>query len=347
MVSHRRVVAVLALVLGLLGLSAGPALAKAPVDLSASFNVVPWQVAAGYTADYYFQAQTLSGPVDTSAVRVELELPEGVSFVSLVDNNSGPCDPDGQTVTCTVTLTGSPATWGWQAKVRFADDLATGTRLTFRLTVSGAGEESNPENNTAEYTSTVVGAAEMGLSAIEPTGTIQPDDPLIFTLIVHNNGPAEIPEFGLSVKFLGIQYVGTKVEADGAVCREEIEAVNCQIDHPLAAGAQYRLKYTVPGWPNDSRYPGGITRIEATTTDYPDRTVINAANDKVAFDVDFAKVPASPSPTATTPPATPGSGGGGSLPITGSSALPLAGAGLAFLLAGAGALIIGRRRARA
>ncbi|MBU2670380.1 LPXTG cell wall anchor domain-containing protein [Actinoplanes bogorensis] len=325
---RRRVIVVLALTAGLLGLSAAPALAAA--DFAASFNAAPELVAAGYTGTYEFQGRAVGAPVDNSAVRVEFALPEGVTFVSAGTNDAGPCEAAGPTVNCSVDLPDTFTNWTYRVTVRFADDLAPGTRLPFRLTVGGAP---------ASFTSTVVTPADLAVTAITPDEPIVPEEPLIFTLIVRNNGPAAVPAFGVSTKFVGIQYLGTKVEADRARCSEQIESVYCRVDHSLAAGAEYRLAFTVPAWPNDTRF-GLPTWVEATLADYPDQTKVDATNDKVRFDVDFLRPSASPS-TATPPPAA-----GGSLPITGSSTLPVAAAGLALLLAGAGALITGRRRAR-
>ena len=299
MISKRRRAVTLpaALLLGLVtllaGMTAAPAAAaaEAPVDLRA-FAPFDVQVVPGQTYDFRMSGQAMTpDTVDGATVRMSMTLPAGVSYVSVgapcegagCRPESGPCEMSGSVLRCVVTdpgaITGAPyqdtapyqGFYQFTAKLRIGADVPVGTRLAFPVSITGAGEESTPADNTATGRATVVAGADLGLTVEKLTGPAGPRNTVSYTLVVRNYGPSTVPRFGISEGFESFwNSGGTSFDGPNAECiTEAVGTTTCVIRQRLAPGQTYRLKRTITVRADDPVW-GTRQRVVAGAVDVPE-----------------------------------------------------------------------------
>ncbi|AGZ40776.1 hypothetical protein AFR_12450 [Actinoplanes friuliensis DSM 7358] len=322
--------------------------ARAPEDRTL-YLIAPDQAPIGHTAELLFQARGITSDEEADGLVLTLTLPGGMTYVSPEpyahhgsngNYNDGPCTPSGQIVTCRIdrALIGSD-TAAWTATVGIDADVAPGTRLTVRVGADG---------KTLDATSTAVAGADLTVRVEPPKGSVTAGQPVEFTAIVRNNGPATIQRFTLFESYEGLWYGGGRVTNPEADCFSDPGSFICDVYREVKPGEEVRLQHSMQSRANADTW-GTRNHVGLSVEDVPSK--IDDTNDGTSFQVQFSKKPPqSPSPTPsrtqTTAPDSASPGGGGGLPITGPASLPLTGAGVLLLLTGAGALWAGRRRAR-
>ncbi|MEU7902765.1 LPXTG cell wall anchor domain-containing protein [Actinoplanes sp. NPDC049118] len=266
---------------------------------------------------------------------VVLELPEGVTFrVANNQHASGPCVPDaaGRRVTCTTQdpVDQLPATNGaWWVTTDFADDLPLGEYVTAKATLSTEIPDPEQDNNVSTWDVFVATTGDMSVAISAPPGPWKVGDKFDATYKVHNFGPHRAP-FSLTS---GINPTSLRYTGWPEGCGFDPGEMQCTFG-VLEAGKtfEFTMRFEVREYDADG--------ISLTPTVYPGNQDTNAANNKASYRADIIKPSASPSPSPTGGQA----GGEPTLPITGAPAVPLAAAGLSLLAAGAGALLLARRR---
>ncbi|MFC7530582.1 hypothetical protein [Actinoplanes sp. GCM10030250] len=333
----------MAIFVATLGLPTPARAAEPTVDLSMNLGG-PGEVLVGETAEYRLTAGLTEAPADLSSVRAVLTLPDGVTFESAKPDAGGPCTAAASTVTCVaVKKEDNFDAFVWYVTVRFAADLALGERLRFTAVASSDGTEATPIDNTSTFETGVVHLADLGLTAIPPTGKITLGQPVKYTLIVTNHGPGVVRHFALHEGFDSHWYSGGTVEgAEKGECFGDPGMMICDVSTELQPGEEVRLVHNLPTSTDDTVLD--LTQ-SVSVSFYEYAGDKNKANDTLEIPLEFAakassSPSASPSPSATTTPEaeTP------TLPITGP-ATPLVGlTGLLLLLTGAGIVLATRRR---
>ncbi|BCJ48638.1 hypothetical protein Asp14428_01130 [Actinoplanes sp. NBRC 14428] len=331
----------------LLGGVAAMGAARAPEDRTL-YLIAPDEAPIGHTAELLFQARGITSDAEADGLVLTLTLPDGMTYVSPEpyayntsngNYNAGPCTPAGQIVTCRIdrhdVLIGSD-TAAWTATVGIGEDVAPGTRLTVRVGADG---------KTQDAATTAVAGADLTVRAEPPRNPVTAGQPVEFTAIVRNNGPATIRHFTLFESYEGRWYGGGRVTNPEADCFADPGSFICDVYREVKPGEEVRLRHSMPSRANADTW-GTRNRVGLRVDDVPSK--IDDTNDSATFQVRFSKKPPqTPShPPSPTPSAVAGGtgGGGGSLPITGPATLPLTAAGLLLLLTGAVALRTGRTR---
>ncbi|AGZ42244.1 hypothetical protein AFR_19860 [Actinoplanes friuliensis DSM 7358] len=341
-------------------LTATPAVAAPPatVDLRATIDgaaeAVPGELL------YVRIGTVLAGSQTPTGVKMTVTLPEGVSYQGdggAASDGAGPCEGEigGRTVVCIPepTEVTQGGVW-WQAPGRVAESVPIGTELTTTVVVSSDSEETNPADNTATLTTRVAGPAATFLKVTGPAEPVVPGQPVRIKVRLHYGEATPVDEFVMLGSF-GAWFIGgggiTNIPAD---CWAD-GSLTCQVPRRLESGTDldliFELKSSVR--PDDYRELRDTMSFSLEYLEYPIRATGT---------VTFTKAP-SPSPTPSSPSPSPsptgtGTGNGGEsggddeqasggLPITGAPIAALATAGLLLITAGAGALLLSRRRSRA
>ncbi|MEV4641245.1 LPXTG cell wall anchor domain-containing protein [Actinoplanes sp. NPDC049548] len=275
---------------------------------------------------------------------VVLELPEGVTFRA-ADNEhaAGPCVPDAtrRKVTCTTQdpVDEAPATnAAWWVTTDFADDLPLGEYVTAKATLSTELRDPDPSNNVSSTEVFVTTSGNMSVTISAPPGPWPVGSSFDATFRVHNDGPYRSPaDMRTVVGPDSLSYTGWPKN-----CLGDPGAMYCTTP-VVEAGETYSftVRFKVTEFEEDPILLGPEI--------YPTAPDTNPADNKATYRADIIKAPTSPSPSATPSPTPTDHGGaaGGeepTLPITGAPAGPLALTGLGLLVAGAGAVVVSRRR---
>jgi uncharacterized repeat protein (TIGR01451 family) len=160
-----------------------------PTDLAVTINPQPSPVTVGSNLTY-IDTVTDNGPGPATGVTLTDTLPGNVSIVT-VDPGQGTYTQTGNVVTFKL---GSLAT-GVSTAVRIVvTPGATATSVVNTATVSGDEIDTNPLNNTTSTTTTVVPAADLGVTltgspnpVVTSSGSVHD---LTYTAVVTNNGPS-------------------------------------------------------------------------------------------------------------------------------------------------------------
>ncbi|MBU2665464.1 hypothetical protein KOI35_18310 [Actinoplanes bogorensis] len=360
-----------------IGVAATPAVAAAPAaDLNVATVTVPSEVAPGYAYNFRFiggRVGSAGAGMDNKSVRMVLTVPAGTVYAGpgkATDADAGPCTQQGNKITCAVTKGGVyyNGYYPFAMNLRMPAAAPVGEKLSFSMAISANIAETNPANDSETFSVDSVPAVDLGITATEPVieGTVA-----TYKLVVRNHGTTPVRKFVLGETLAGYNMWYGQYAGDGAKCQSKIGGNECVVEHELAPGGDYELTRTVDVVKNsDLRGEQTISPYvyDVPTTYAWDRwvpTVVDAANNKAPFTIDFTEwrpAPASPSPSvtpsATASPTTPGGtaapapgdggegggGEGGGLPITGAPTLVVASAGVALLVVGAGVLLLTRRR---
>lgn len=342
----RRVSTVLAgFLLALAGLATP---AHAAADLSVLISPQTTEVSPGQVQDIGILVNA-NADVNPASVRAVVTLPEGVRWVSPGAPcggdicPAGPCEAEGATVTCTVT---NPAAieeraYNFSIKVRF--DAPAGATLTIPVTATSEGEDATPANNTSQTEITVIRGTDIGLKVEKVSGPAGPRNVVKYTYVIHNYGPATLPAVEFSELTEPLAFGTDGFTPTTVSCISETSpAIQCAASKRLAPGQDFRATRTV-SVPAGSKLWGQKVKVTAGVSDLPAGGA-NSANNAVTFELDFTRGPGSGSPSPT---GTADGGSGGGLPTTGAPTLAIAATGVALLIAGAGALLLTRRRVRA
>ncbi|WP_250037683.1 hypothetical protein [Paractinoplanes maris] len=368
----RRLAGVLGLSLVLAGAAVTPAHAAEPVHSGLGEIIAPAEFTQGYVWKIVLRAGAVtdganSQPVDPSRLTVTLTIPAGVTYAPGDGPSGGSCEQTAGLLTCRPA--GPDSTDGiggypFPVELTIGKDTPLGTKLPFRLHLDVEdGQDLWLPNNTRVWESTVAGSADMGVAVKD---LVVADNAVTYTAVLHNYGPQTTTKFTYHEIFTVTNWHGTGV-GPGATCRFTAGKNQCTVRRALAPGQETEVKRTVP-IPANSKWRGTKVAVDVEVYDSPSNFArgwilnpVNPDNDKTSYVADLTGLTPAPSPspspsaTASPTPAQPGGtaapapgdgdgGGGGGLPITGSAVGPVGLAGLALLVAGAGALLVARRR---
>ena len=151
----------------------------------------PDTVTAGNTISYTLLIAN-GGPDPAINVQLTDPLPPNTTFVSLVQNTGPPAScstpaPNGTgTVSCSLALLAS----GTSAE--FTLVLLVGNTISITNIVSGttASFDTDPTNNTASASTTVIPSADVGIVKSATLDSVTPVKSVTYTIVVTNHGPA-------------------------------------------------------------------------------------------------------------------------------------------------------------
>ncbi|GID91635.1 LPXTG cell wall anchor domain-containing protein [Amorphoplanes digitatis] len=328
--------ALLAAAAALVAPAAPAAAAPIPVDLSAHL-AAPAEVTPGELADYVLTT-VVPGPPSPTGVRIVLTLPNGLTFED--GGGSGPCTAgSGATVvTCIVDpggTDGNPGGREWTVRARAAETLAVGTVLTARAEILSDGAETNPADNTVTATSVVAGPGASVIKATVPAAPVVPGQPARVTVRVHYGGDQPVDDFAIRASIDGDWFGGGDLVNVPSDCFGDPGSLTCEINQTVEPDQDLVLEFVLPTKAGDKYFGTRSTvgfQTQSLGGDLRTSTVIVFA----------AKPSGTPAPTPTSGAGEPGGG----LPVTGTATAGLAAAGVLLVAAGAGAVLLTRRRRR-
>jgi hypothetical protein len=284
-------------------------------------------VAPGGTVTFAMSATGIPEDVP-QRLTVVLQLPDGLTFASADNENaSGPCvpDPAGTTVTCT---SDEPIAEGaWWVRAMVAADAPLGEFLTAKATLSTEIPDPDPANNVSSWPVFVTTGGDMSVAITAPPGPWPLGATFDARIVVHNSGPHRSP-VRLSTAIVNS---GLKITGWPASCQADPGVMDCPIDM-IEAGADATINLRI----RVAERGRGFLSLESEIT--PTAPDSDKSNNVATYRADIT--PADDDGDDE------GGAGGGTptLPITGAPAAGLALAGLSLLTAGAGALLLARRR---
>ena len=134
----------------------------------------------------YTLTSTNNGPSNATGVTIVDTLPAGVTFVS--SSGAGNATASGNTVKVALGNLAASATDTTQIVVT-VNPSTIGT-LTNTAVISGKETETNPSNNTATCTNTVVPQVDLSLTKIGTPEPVKVGNQLTYTLTLTNHGPS-------------------------------------------------------------------------------------------------------------------------------------------------------------
>jgi uncharacterized repeat protein (TIGR01451 family) len=178
-------------------------------DLALTKSADPTVVDPGQQTTYTLTA-TNNGPDTEPDATLTDTLPSGVTYVS---DDAG-CDTSAlPQVTCDLGEMTSGATRTVHITVS-ANMAAADTTQTNTAAVDGQNLDRVPQNNEAEADVFVRPVADLEIEKTADPGTVNPGDPVTFTLVVTNNGPDESP----STQVVDQLPAGVMYSSDDAGC---------------------------------------------------------------------------------------------------------------------------------
>ena len=220
---------------------------------------------------------TNSGPDAADGVQLTDAVPAGTSFVSAV-SPQGTCTETGGTVTC---ILGS-LTSGASATIRLAVDTDQAGQVTNTASASSDVEDPNGGNNSATETTNVQPEeADLEVTKLGPTGAVSRSAPIVYTIIVFNDGPGTAP--GVEVTDVvpdGTSYVSA--EASQGSCAETAGTVTCDLGD-LADGERAEVTLTVR-----ADEVGNVTNTVTVSSDAPDPNESDNSDPESTLVVEFS-----------------------------------------------------------
>jgi uncharacterized repeat protein (TIGR01451 family) len=153
------------------------------VSLSLTKSDFPDPVAAGASLTYTLTISN-AGPSSANGVVVTDTLPANVTVAS------APGCSGTNPLICSVGTVASGGTAVVTIRVTPASSLAAGTILTNTATVSGTESDSNPANNTAAITTTVIRRTDLSITKSDTPDPVIAGNNVTYNVIVTNNGPS-------------------------------------------------------------------------------------------------------------------------------------------------------------
>jgi uncharacterized repeat protein (TIGR01451 family) len=171
-------------------------------DVSVTKTDSPDPVTAGQNLTYTIIVSN-AGTAAAQNVQLSDTLPAGTTFVSLTPpagwNNTTPAVGGTGTVTSMIsTLPAGSASQTFVLVVKTNASTADGATITNTANVATTSTESSTTNNTATATTTVATTADIAITKTANTDTVAAGDNLIYTIVVHNNGPSDAQGVTLS-----------------------------------------------------------------------------------------------------------------------------------------------------
>lgn len=330
------------------GLTATPAAAApGPIDMNARLTG-PATVVRGELALFTIDS-VIPGPPAPTNVKLILTLPDGFSYAQM-GGGSGPCTADAarRVVTCIPDPgepSGLPGARQWEVYARASSSLAAGTELTTALEVTADGDETNPADNRDTVTTRVTGPAATSIRATGPKGPIVPGSKFRVTVQVHYADGPPIDDFAMFAYFGGDWFLGAELVGVPAQCSGDPGSVMCEIDRRVEPNTDFDLVWEFGSTGDPAGYHAPTEQLRFQTFAFGDPV-------QTSIELTFATAtPGTPSPTPTGTGTGGGTGNGdgqagGGLPITGTATGSLAATGVLLVAAGAGAVLLGRRRRR-
>ncbi len=162
------------------------------VDLQITKTDSADPVSRGGTLTYTMQVVN-NGPSGATNVEVVDTLPAGVTFVSATGGTVTP--PSGGSSDVVVAIgslaSGGTATVTITVDVTQAAAASISNTAIVRSTESLAGFDSNTANNTDTETTATQGVIDLAITKTDSADPVSPGEPLVYTLIVTNNGPSD------------------------------------------------------------------------------------------------------------------------------------------------------------
>jgi uncharacterized repeat protein (TIGR01451 family) len=248
-------------------------------DLSITKTDSPDPVLVGHNLTYTIRV-TNQGPSPATAVNVADNLPTVVTFVS-ASSNQGTCGGTsaincnlgtlaiGQTVTVTIVVTPTAAA------VPAVSNTASVTSDTF---------DPNTANNSATQATTVNAVTDLALSIADSPDPVLVGDPLTYTIVATNNGPADAT--GVTVSdHLPSTVAFVSASSTVGSCTQASGTVSCTIG-PLANGASATVTIIVTPQAaaagllnNTASVSGAETDPDAANNSAPTSTAVNPKTD--------------------------------------------------------------------
>jgi LPXTG-motif cell wall-anchored protein len=345
----------------IVGLTAMPATAAPPgtVDMRAAIDGTPTVVAGEML---HVQVGTIvPGPPTPTGVTMTVTLPENVTYEGGGSGGgSGPCRGEigGRVVVC-IPDPEEPTQGGrqWQVAGRAAKSLAIGTELTTTAVVSSDSTESNPADNTAVLVTRVVEHPATYVEVTGPTEPVVPGRPFRVSMRVHYDDGPPIENLLVFASFDEWFSRGRIVNVP-ADCSAEPYTVMCETDQRLVAGTDLTFEYEFGTNTDPDNYP----KLAFTQGFWIEVAGQNVSASTLIRFTQRPSAPPSPSPSSSSPSPSsspsrsssptpshsptprPGDQAQGGLPITGTATAPLVAAGTLLVVAGAGAVLLTRRR---
>ncbi|MCH7801622.1 MAG: DUF11 domain-containing protein, partial [Chloroflexi bacterium] len=171
-----------------------------------------------------------NGPGNATGVTMTDTLPDGVIFVSASANNGSNCNLTGSALTCNI---GSISN-GDSVKVSIIVAPTAAGIVDTSIDIVNSGVvtfnefESDPSNNTATVSTTVIQAADLVVTKTGSPDPIQVGDTLTYTVTVANNGPSTATGVVLTDTLPPNMTVGSVVSTQGS-CAEVSGIVTCNL----------------------------------------------------------------------------------------------------------------------
>jgi fimbrial isopeptide formation D2 family protein/uncharacterized repeat protein (TIGR01451 family) len=238
-------------------------------------------VVAGRTVTFDLDVTNAGDSDARGPLTIVDSLPAGLTYVGSTgawDCVADTVTPAGQDVTCTSVgldflVAGADAPT--LELITQVDADQAGTALTNSATVGSPTPETTTANNTATDQIDPSGLADLSVVKTHQ-GQAHVGDDLAFDLAVHNDGPSDAEKVVVTDELpAGLDYVSA--EGDGWTCAEASRTVTCQLDDPLASGADAD-PITVTATVRPAAYPT-VTNTAVVASDTVDSNPTNDSSD--------------------------------------------------------------------
>ena len=208
----------------------------------------------------YTLSVTNNGPDDTLNIQVVDVLPVGVTFQSAA-GSGWICTEDSGTVTCTRATLLNGAT-SPDVTISVTAPAAGGT-INNAASTSSAASDTSPADNSIAIDTTVTPVADLSITKTDFPDPILKSEPLIYTLIVANNGPSAANSLAVTDTLpAGVIY--QSAAGTGWSCSESSGTVTCN-RATLSAGAtapDITILVTAPAAAGDISNTAAVTATE-------------------------------------------------------------------------------------
>ncbi len=224
------------------------------VDLAVTKIALQNPARAGGFLTYSFTV-TNAGPSDASAVTLADELPPGTEYQAALSSLA--CTDTGDALSCAVGVVPAGATVSGSIVVRIDAAVADGSVITNEVVVTSAEPEAQPNDNTAQASTTVRASANLSVVKTATPPLAAAGEAQAWTIVVTNNGPSVATD----VELTDTLPPGTTFESAPG-CAENGGSVTCDLGSlaPLEAG-EVTLTATL-----DPALTGTLTNSATATT---------------------------------------------------------------------------------
>jgi uncharacterized repeat protein (TIGR01451 family)/fimbrial isopeptide formation D2 family protein len=253
--------------------TATTAVGNATADLSLTKSDSPDPATAGLTLTYTITASN-AGPSAATSASLTDTLPAGTTFVSLASPAGWSCTTPAVGATGTVTCTNGSMAVGnavFTLAVAIAPTVTAGTTLTNTATVSSATTESNPGNESATATTTVVTSANLSVTKVDSPDPVTAGTSLTYTITASNAGPSNAASVSLSDTLpAGTTFVSLAAPAGWSCTTPAVGAggsVTCTMASFAAGNAVFTLTVAVGSGVASGTVLSNTATISSATSD--------------------------------------------------------------------------------